>query len=46
MQGRELKIRPVLLLFVSVLTETLFTLVRSHFMSLTFFSAWHNASVF
>jgi hypothetical protein len=35
-----------LLLLVSVLSQTLFTLVRSHFVLLSFLSAWHNTFCF
>jgi hypothetical protein len=27
---------------VTIFSKTFFTLVRSHFMSLSFFTAWHN----
>ena len=35
----------LLSLFVSILTQTFFTFVRSHFMSLSLFTAWHNLKV-
>jgi hypothetical protein len=30
---------------MAILTQTLFALVRCHFMALSFFSAWHDAEV-
>ena len=30
---------------MAILTQTLFALVRSHFMALSFFSAWHDTDV-
>ena len=33
----------VLLLLVSIFSETLLTLVRCHFVLLSFFSAWHKS---
>ncbi len=35
----------LLSLLVSILAQTFFTLVRSHFMSLSFLTAWHNLKV-
>ena len=35
-----------LLLLMSVLSQTLLTLVRSHFVFFSFFSAWHNVLIF
>jgi hypothetical protein len=32
-----------LLLLVTIFTQTLFTLVSSHLMALSFLTAWHNA---
>ena len=33
-------------LFVTILTQSLFTFVRCNLMSLAFFSTWHNRKVF
>jgi hypothetical protein len=32
----------LLLLFVAILSQTLFALVRGHLVALSFLSAWHN----
>lgn len=36
-------IRRLFLLFVTIFSESFLTLMRSHFMSFSFFTAWHNA---